>query len=131
MHQILQIFKNKMTLIAYVVSKFQTVKVMVRQMSKSPNFMAHFYGQHVKGSQALVKCPSEYFSQFILSLYEKLTWKASVLVIFEPLRLFVKTLTADDKYSVCNIWNLSQDFVKEDDSHSLCSFQVVDCESYG
>ena len=48
MHQILQIFKNKMTLIAYVVSKFQTVKVMVRQMSKSPNFMAHFYGQHVK-----------------------------------------------------------------------------------
>ena len=54
-----------------------------------------------------------------------------MLVIFEPLRLFVKTLTADDKYSVCNIWNLSQDFVKEDDSHSLCNFQVVDCESYG
>ena len=81
MHQILQIFKNKMTLIAYVVLKLQAVKVMVRQMSQSPRFIAPFEGQHVKGSQALVKCPSEYCSQIILSLYEKLTWKDSVLVI--------------------------------------------------
>ena len=68
MHQILQILKNKMTLIAYVVSKFQTVKVMVRQMSKSPRFIAPVYGQHVKGCQTLVKSLSEYLSQIILSL---------------------------------------------------------------
>ena len=27
-------------------------------------------------------------------------------MIFGPLRLFVKTLTAGDNYSLCNIWNL-------------------------
>ena len=38
-----------MTLVAYVVSKLQTEKVMVRQMPKSPRFIALLYGQHVKG----------------------------------------------------------------------------------
>ena len=46
-----------MALVAYVVSKLQTVKVMVRQISEWPRFIAPFYGQHVKGSQTLVKSP--------------------------------------------------------------------------
>ena len=37
-----------------------------------------------------------------------MTWKISLLVIFELLLLFFKTLTADDKYPLCNIWNLPQ-----------------------
>ena len=34
LHQILNIFKKKMTLVAYVFLKLQIVKVMVRQMFK-------------------------------------------------------------------------------------------------
>ena len=34
LHQILDIFKKKMTLVAYVFLKLQIVKVMVRQMFK-------------------------------------------------------------------------------------------------
>ena len=33
-----------------------------------------------------------------------LSGKPLLLVIFELLRLFVETMTADDKYSLCNIW---------------------------
>ena len=97
-----------MALVAYVVSKLQTVKVMVRQISEWPRFIAPFYGQHVKGSQTLVKSPWEYFYQIIFSLWENLTWKTSQLVIFELLRVFVKPLTPNDKYSLCIIWNLPE-----------------------
>ena len=31
-----------------------------------------------------------------------------MFVIFEPFWLFVKTLTPDDKYSLCNVWNLAE-----------------------
>ena len=50
-------FEKTMTLVAYVVSKLQNLKVMVRQMPESPRFIALFYGQHVKGPQILVKSP--------------------------------------------------------------------------
>ena len=35
-----------------------------------------------------------------------MTCKTSLLLIFELLRVFVKILTADHKYSLCYIWNL-------------------------
>ena len=37
-----------------------------------------------------------------------LSWKKSALVWFEILRLFVNTLTADNKYSGCNVHNFGQ-----------------------
>ena len=37
-------FEKTMTLVAYVVSKLQNLKVMVRQMPESPRFIALFYG---------------------------------------------------------------------------------------
>ena len=36
-----------------------------------------------------------------------MTCKTSLLLIFELLRVFVKILTADHKYSLCYIWNLN------------------------
>ena len=35
-----------------------------------------------------------------------MTLETSPLLIFELLGIFIKTLTADHKYSVCYIWNL-------------------------
>ena len=79
---------------------------MVRQMSKESCFIAPSNCKHVEGSQTLVKPPWEYFYQIILSLWGKLTCKTSLLVIFELLQLFVKTLIVDGKDSLCNIQNL-------------------------
>ena len=46
-----------MTLVAYVFSKLQTVKYIVREIVKEPCFIAPSYCQHVGGSQALVELP--------------------------------------------------------------------------
>ena len=78
-----------------------------------------------------------------------------MLLIFEVLRLFLKTLTAAGKYSLCNIWTLQEliqlqlskkqkkicqflkaasnfkHFEKKDDSHSLCISKISDCERHG
>ena len=79
-------------------------------------------------------------------------------MIFELLQLFVKTLTADDKCSLCNISNLQEliqmqlskklktfchffsrvlksasnfeSFGKRDYSHSLCISKLMDCERH-
>ena len=37
-----------------------------------------------------------------------MSWKESLLATWEILRLFVNTLTADDKYSLLNTGNLTQ-----------------------
>ena len=37
-----------------------------------------------------------------------MSWKKSVLVIYKFLDLFVNTMTADDKYSFFNKYNLTQ-----------------------
>ena len=45
---------------------------------------------------------------FFLSLWEKLSWKMSLLMIYQILGLFVNTLTSDNKYSLCNSEVLQQ-----------------------
>ena len=42
-----------------------------------------------------------------------MTWETSLLLIFELLRVFIKTLIADDKYSLCYIWNLQVLYQKQ------------------
>ena len=84
--------------------------------------------------------------------------KPLLLVILELLRLFVKTLTAGDKYSLGNIWNMQgliqmqlskkvktfswifsplfkstsscRYFEKKDDSHGLCISEIIECQRY-
>ena len=42
------------------------------------------------------------------SIWDILSWKKSALVWSEILRLFVNSLTADNKYSRCNVQNFAQ-----------------------
>ena len=56
--------------------------------------------EHVKESERMLKSPREYFSQDILSLWQDISSKNSVLVVSEILRLFVNILTPDDKHSL-------------------------------
>ena len=88
-----------------------------------------------------------------------LSWKKSALVWSEILRLFVNTLTADNKYSRCNVHNFAQQvqtplsqkqetfcpffiaflkcawnlehFQKKDEYPSLIISEIMDCERGG
>ena len=55
LQQILDILKKKMIVIATLFRKLQTVKDLVRPLSKKHRFRTPFDSQHVKGSQTLVK----------------------------------------------------------------------------
>ena len=84
-----------------------------------------------------------------------MTWKKSVLVISEILGVFVNTLAADYKYSLCTRENLQQTtqlqlfkeqflfaaylkstsnfehFEKKDDPHRLFIFEIADYQRNG
>ena len=57
LHRILNILTKKMIVIANVFPKLQTVKILVRPLSKKRPFRTLFEIQHVKASQMLVKSP--------------------------------------------------------------------------
>ena len=96
--QILNIFKEKKVVIANVFPKLQNVKDLVRPHSKMCYFRTSFDSEHIKASETLVKSAREHFYHIFSSLWEEMIWEMSPLVKFEILRVFVKTLTADDKY---------------------------------
>ena len=100
LHQILNILKEMMIVIANVFRKLQTVKILVRPLSKKHRFTTGFGSQHVKASQLRAKSPSKRCYQVRLSFQRKLIWNMSSLVLGEILETFVNTLTADGKYPV-------------------------------
>ena len=55
LHQILNILKKKMIVIATLFRKLQTVADLVRPLLKKHRFRTPFHSQHVKEPQALVK----------------------------------------------------------------------------
>ena len=57
LHQILNILKEKMIVIANVFPKLLIVKIFVRKVYKEPRFRTDFLSQHVKASQILAKSP--------------------------------------------------------------------------
>ena len=55
LHQVLNILKKKMVVIATLFWKLKTVKDLFRFLSKNNRFRIPFDSQDVKGSQSLVK----------------------------------------------------------------------------
>ena len=55
LHQILNILKKKLIVIATLFRKLKNVKNLVRPVSEKHRFKAPFDSQHVKGWQTLVK----------------------------------------------------------------------------
>ena len=55
LHQILNILKENIIVIANVFPKLQTVKIFVRKLSKKRRFRTSFDSQHMKSSQMLAK----------------------------------------------------------------------------
>ena len=91
-----------MIVIANVFPKLQTVN----SLSWRRSFRNSFDSQRVNGCQTVVKSASEHFYHICWSLWEEMIYKISLYFKFEILRVFVNTLTADDKYPVGDCENL-------------------------
>ena len=55
LHEIWNILKKRMIVIARLFLKLETVKILLRPLSKERHFRARFDSQHVKASQILAK----------------------------------------------------------------------------
>ena len=79
-------------------------------MSKWSCFRTPFANERVNGFQTLLKSARHHYYSLLSSVRGKLSYKKSPSVWCEILRLFVKALTADDKYSGSNMQNFPQQF---------------------
>ena len=68
-------------------------------MFKRPYFRTRFGKLRVVGLKTLLIWARHHYYRMFPWISDKLSWKKSVLVGSEILRLFVITLTAEDKYS--------------------------------
>ena len=155
----MNIFKKKMTLIAEVFPKLRSPKNKVRSMSIKSRFKGSFKKQHGKCVQTLLKFAWQNLYHIYWSLWRQLTCKKSLLVICKISRLFPNTLNAHGKYSLFNRDNLTQPiqmqvsrkqktfshffsaflksslnfeyFLKKDDAHSWCIFDITEPEKPG
>ena len=105
LHQIFKIFLKNIIVIANIFPKPETVKNLVRPLSKKHGFRTSFQSQHVKGFQTLVISTWEHLYHVFLSLWEEKIWKISPLLKFKILGVFVNTLTAGDEHPVQNCDN--------------------------
>ena len=80
LHQILNILKKNMMVIANVLPKLQTVDILVRPLSEKSRFRTRFDIQHVKAFQIFAKSPWEQFYLVFSSFWGKLIWKMSPLL---------------------------------------------------
>ena len=95
-----------MIVIPNIFSKLQSVKILVKPLSKKRPLKKRFDSQHMKASQILANFPLEHFYTVFFSFSGKSIWKMSPLVLREILAVFVNTLTTDGKYPVQDWENL-------------------------
>ena len=97
-----------MTLIADVFAKLRTSKNTVRKLSKNSRFREPFHKQHGEWVQKPLKSEWQHVYHMYWLLRRQLNWRKFLLEIFKILKLFVKILTAHDKYSLLNRDNLTE-----------------------
>ena len=97
-----------MTLKADVLPELGTPKKVFRWMSKKSRFRGPFDKQNGKRAQQLLQSGWQHVCHIYSSLLREYSSKMSVLVPCGNLRLFVSTLTADDKYFLLNRDNLTE-----------------------
>ena len=75
-HQILNIFKKKMTFIADLFPKLRTPKDVVRYLSKKSRFKGTFARQHGKRVQTLLRSESQYRYHIYWSFWREVSGKS-------------------------------------------------------
>ena len=148
-----------MTLIDYVFPMLQSAKDLVRQVSKKLQSRRRFNKWHGKRSEKLMKSEGQHLYRIYWSIWMKLSWKKSLLVICKMLGLFVNTLTTNGKYfplsgeklkepihmeltmkqkkysesfsGFSKSWVNFGHFRKNDHSHGFFMSSIADCEGRG
>ena len=90
--------KNK-SILAYLLPKLLHSKEMFTETSRRSCFGTQFGNQRVSEFETLLKSSRHHYFSIFPWIQDKLSWKISALVTSEISRLFVNTLTPDDKYS--------------------------------
>ena len=83
-------------------------KEVATETSRRSCFRTPFGNQRVNGFQTPLKVATHHYYPFFPWIWGKLSWKKTALLWLKILRLFVNTLTADDKYSFSNMENFLQ-----------------------
>ena len=104
----MNIFKKRMTLIAYLFLRVQPAKNVVRYMCKNSRFILPFQKEHGKRVSNLLKFEGQHLYHIYWSTRRLFTCKKSLLVICKRLRLFLNTTNAVNKCSLPNRDNLMQ-----------------------
>ena len=155
----MNIFKKRMTLIAYLFLTLRRAKNVVRYMCKNSCLRLPFQKQHGKRVSTLFKFERQQLYHIYWSTWRKLSSKKSLLVIWKSLTLFINTIGAVDNCSLpirenlmqpihmqlsqklktfsgfFNVFSKSrlnfQYFQKNDDAHSLFISEATACEKCG
>ena len=104
----MNIFKKRMTLIAYIFLRLPPAKNVVRYMSKKSRFWLPFQKEHGKRVSTLFKFERQNVYHIYWSTRTQFSSKKFLLVISESLRLFVNRMSAVEKCSLPNTDNLMQ-----------------------
>ena len=106
--KILDIFRKKMTLIAYLFLRLRPAIKVVRYMCKKSRFRLPFKKEHGRLVSTLFKFERQHLYHIYWSTGRQLSCEKSLLVIWESLRLFLNTMSAIGKCSVPNRDNLME-----------------------
>ena len=155
----MNIFKKKMTLIAYLFLRLRSAKNVVSYMCKKSHFRLPFQKEQGKRVSPLLKSEGQHLYHIYWSMGRQLNCIKSLLVICKILSPFVNILNSVDKYSLPNREYLMQliqiklsskqnsfpwffssfsksklnfeHFEKKDDPHSVFISEATVCEKCG
>ena len=108
----MNIFKKKMTLIAYLFVRLRPAKNVARYMCKKSRFRLPFQNEHGKPVSTLFKSERQHLQHNYYSTGTQFRCKKSLLGIRQRLRLFVNTMRAVDKCCLPNRDNLMKPIQK-------------------
>ena len=100
-------FEKKGDPYRFCISEIADSENVVREMSEKSPFRQPLDKQHGKRAPALFKSAPQHLYHIHWSLQSKLTWKKSLLLTCQILRLLFNILPADEKYPVLNRDNLT------------------------
>ena len=107
-HNIYNILKKRMSVLAYIFRKLLFPKEVATETSRKSCFRTPFGNQRVNGFQTPMKIARHHYYPFFPWIPGKVSWKKTALLWSKILRLFANTFTADDKYSCDNMQNFRQ-----------------------
>ena len=107
-HKIWNIWKKRMSVLAWLFPKVLLPKEVATETSTKSCFRTPFGNQRINWFQTPLKVARHHLYPLFPWIPGKLSWKKTALLWSKILRLFAKTLTADDKYSWRNMQNFLQ-----------------------